>query len=213
MMMSDPRKSPNENLARIRREQAALLLERNRGKPQYRHAPNVGVSSRKILRPLSKKFGAGRNVLADHWPQIVGDKWAALSAPSRLHGTKEQKTLTITAKGPAASLILAKSSQFLSQINEFLGHDSVHKIIVKQGIVKARTHKSTPPPLSSPQTSPSNPKAQGTIQEKIQGKSAAAQLQSSLEPLGGDQLQQALGVLQKSVSKKSGPHKKPSETP
>lgn len=138
--MSEQGKSQS-GISRAQRTNILQYLERNRGNAQYRHAPSAGVSTNKILRPLAKKFGPGRNALQNHWPQIIGEKFARLSRPVAIRGGKTGKTLVIEAKGPACALIQANSSQLLGKINQFLGQGTVTKILVKQGSMKMQKPK------------------------------------------------------------------------
>ncbi len=130
--MKDLRKSQTD-LSREAKGNIIAFLERNRGNRQYRHAPSAGWSTNKIMRPLSKKFGPGKNALQNHWPQIIGEKWAALSKPISVRGGKDGKTLLIEAKGPAAALIQANAGQLIAKVNQFLGPNAIAKIKVKQG--------------------------------------------------------------------------------
>lgn len=133
--MREPRKSKIDKTDISRADRANVLryLEHNRGKRQYRHAPSAGWSTGKILKPLTKKFGTGRSDLQAHWSEIVGGKWAALSKPIAIRSSTTGRTLVIEAKGPAAALISANTSQLLAKINQFLGAGAITKINVKQG--------------------------------------------------------------------------------
>lgn len=136
--MSSQDKSQTEKTALTRSQRSSVLsyLERNRGNRQYRHAPSAGWSTNKILRPLSKKFTAGKSELQAHWAEIVGAKWAALSRPIAIRGGKDGKTLHIEAKGPAAALMQANTGQLLGKINQFLGAGTISKLSVKHGSIK-----------------------------------------------------------------------------
>ena len=114
-------------------------LQRNRGKPQYRHAPSAGRAANKVLRPLSRKFGPGVSSLRSQWPQIIGDRWAALSIPTAVRGRTGAKTLHIEVKGPAAAMLLADSAYILDRVNQYLGKGAISKIAVKQGRIKVKS--------------------------------------------------------------------------
>lgn len=157
--MSELGKSQTDR-KRIAQGNILAYLEHNRGKPQYRHAPSAAMATNRILRPLSKKFGPGKNALQNHWPQIIGEKWAALSRPMAIRGGKTGKSLLIEAKGPAAALIQANAGQLLGKINQFLGKDTITKIIVKQGSMKPNTQTAakTTAIKTSPEQQPSSVK-------------------------------------------------------
>ncbi len=126
---------------RKRRGNSLAYLQKNRGKPQYRHAPSASRATNKVLRPLSRKFGPGVNSLRAHWPEIIGQKWAALSKPTAVRGSIGAKTLQIEAKGPAAAMLQADSNQIRDKVNQFLGADTISKIVVKQGRIQINTKK------------------------------------------------------------------------
>ncbi len=174
-LMKSLGKSQSEKSLQNRKAHSAITryLERNRGNRQYRHAPSAGWSTGKVLKPLTKKFGPGRNALQGHWPEIVGEKWAMLSRPKAITGTKTGKTLVIEAKGPVAALMQANSGQYLAKINQFLGQGTVTKIIVKQGYV---TKTNT---LAAPQNPQPTTHMHSTLENTTQNR-----LQQALDNLG-----------------------------
>lgn len=136
--MKPPRKSENakSNADRATRGKIIAFLEKNRGKPQYRPTPSASTATNRVMRRLSKQFGPGANALQSHWPQIIGEKWAKVSRPAHVRGSKDGKTLTIIAQGPAATLIQANSGQLLDKINQFLGAGAISKLRVQQGQIQ-----------------------------------------------------------------------------
>lgn len=134
-LMKPPRKSETSKSGtdRVNRGKVISYLEKNRGKPQYRHTPSAAMAVNRVIRPLSKKFGPGASALTSHWPQIVGAKWAKLSRPRGMRGAKGEKTLIIEAQGPAATLLQANSGQLLNKINQFLGDGAITKLRIQQG--------------------------------------------------------------------------------
>ncbi len=134
-------KSKSKQTLAVREMRGRLnaYLLRNRGRQQYRHAPSAAQAASRVMRPLAKKFGAGVGTLRDHWPEIVGQKWAQLSQPHTLRGAKDAKILVIKAKGPAATLISANSDQLLAKINQFLGAGSVRTLKIIQSRMSGDT--------------------------------------------------------------------------
>ncbi len=140
----------NDLKSRAKRGNTLAYLQKHRGKPQYRHAPSASRAANKILRPLSRKFGPGVSSLRTQWAEIIGERWAVLSKPTAVRGTKGAKILYIDAKGPAAAMLQADSANILNKVNQFLGAGAIHKIIVKQG----RIHVNTTKPVSNEATKP-----------------------------------------------------------
>ncbi len=156
---------------RAARGNTLAYLQKHRGSPQYRHAPQAGRAANKILRPLSRKFGPGVSSLRSHWAEVIGERWAALSKPTAVRGNMGAKVLHIEAKGPAAAMLQADSANILAKVNQFLGAGAIAKIMVKQGRIKINSE----PNLSTPQPAP--------------------QMHNKLEEQGEDSLQTALNKL------------------
>ena len=100
-------------------------LDSQRGRPQARAMRSAGFTANKVLRPLARRHGktTSISVLRANWHQFAG-KYAKLSRPVRVQGTKGGRTVVVEAQGPAASLVSASSGQILSRINAFVGGSS-----------------------------------------------------------------------------------------
>ena len=109
-------------------------VESQRGRPQFRAAPNAGLAVSKVMRPLARKHGGGSSAMALEkiWPEIMGPRWSKISSPVRFVGGRDGRTLIISAPGPAASLILAQSGPILQRLNAHLGASHVRRIKVVQ---------------------------------------------------------------------------------
>ena len=136
---------------RVARGNTLAYLQKHRGSPQYRHAPQAGRATNKILRPLSRKFGPGVSSLRSHWAEVIGERWAALSKPTAVRGSLGAKTLHIEAKGPAAAMLQADSANILAKVNQFLGAGAITKIMVKQGRIRIKS-KPPQPEINVPPT-------------------------------------------------------------
>jgi len=119
---------------RHKRQILGQWVETQRGRPQYRAAPNAGLAVSKIMRPLARKHGGGRSAIALEkiWPDIMGPRWSKISSPVRFLGGRHGRTLIISAPGPAASLILAQSGPIIDRLNAHLGSGHVSRIKVVQ---------------------------------------------------------------------------------
>ena len=117
-----------------RRDRAAVhqWLNHQRGKRAFRPPPKAGHAVSKIMAPLSRKFGAGRSGLNEHWEQIVGARFARISTPVRFLGGKNGRTLLISAPGPAAALIMAAGNSIIDRANGYLGPGYIRHIKVVQ---------------------------------------------------------------------------------
>ncbi len=130
---------------RHERQLIGQWIETQRGRPQFRAAPNAGLAVSKIMRPLARKHGGGSSAqaLEKIWPEIMGPRWSKISSPIRFLGGKNGRTLIISAPGPAASLILAQSGPIIERLNAHLGSSHVSRIKVIQS-------RMTIPPRTEP---------------------------------------------------------------
>jgi len=102
-------------------------LETQRGRAQYRPPPRAARAVNKLIKPLAKKAGGSTANLRPHWPQIVGDKLARVSKPSRFASGARGRTLVIEAPSAAAALITSNSARILQRIETAIGpHDIAH---------------------------------------------------------------------------------------
>lgn len=106
-------------------------LETQRGRAQYRPPPRAARAVNKLIKPLAKKAGGSTANLRPHWPQIVGDKLARVSKPSRFASGARGRTLVIEAPSAAAALITSNSTRILQRIETAIGpHDIAHLKVI-----------------------------------------------------------------------------------
>lgn len=176
----------SQNPERLRKERQALAqwLNTQRGRPQYRHAPHAAHSLSKVIRPLSKKHGAGLSPIIENWTAIAGKRFAKHARPIRITGGREGRTLIIKAAGPASALVAASSGQILERLNTLLGYGHIARIKVTSGAMET---------TSIPQT---RQKARLSPLE-------TEQLQSGLETVSDIGLKEALEKLGRAALAKS----------
>ena len=112
---------------------------------------SAGYSATRLLKPMEKKYGKTSTVatIAKSWGDYAG-RFAKVSKPVRLSGTKAGTTLTVEALGPAASLIQADAGRIIERINSRLGSTTVSAIRVVNGqmardIAPIKAHKGLTP--------------------------------------------------------------------
>ncbi len=132
------------SLSRKDKQSIIHWLEGQRGKPQYRPTPIVGVAVNKVVRPLSKKYSGGSSatMLQKNWSDIVGTRWAKISTPLKFTGGREGRTLVISAPGAAATLIMAASGPIIERLNTHLGAGHVMKLRLIQNKLKTEAKTS-----------------------------------------------------------------------
>lgn len=177
--ISDADKAREEREARAA---TAKWLETQRGRPQYRAAPHARKAIARIMRPLSKKHGSGSTGLAQHWPDIIGARFAKFSRPLRFIGRDGDRALVLSAPGPAAALIMAASGSIIDRANTYLGPGHIQRLKIIQ--TKLKTDVST------------GPAPRGLTQQ------AGDRLQSGLENIKDPDLKKAFESLGRQVLSK-----------
>lgn len=189
------RLQPQDMTKRERDAKLAAFLDMQRGRAAIKPAARAARSVAKVLRPLSKKFGPSAGGLARHWPDIVGMKYARVSRPLRLHGSKDGLTLILSARGPAATLLQADGARIISAVNTYLGQGQVMRLKVVQGQISA---PADPVSVQAPRKSGAALSAPKTSRRGLTATETDA-LQKGLADVDNDRLKQALENLGRGV--------------
>ena len=75
-----------------------------------------------------KRFGFVQSALVTRWPEIVGERWAAASAPESLRfppGQKADGVLTIVVRGAHAPMMQHIAPEIVERVNRFFGYAAV----------------------------------------------------------------------------------------
>ncbi len=116
MPKSPPPETPRANRAR----QVSELL------------PDVG-------RAAFRRFGFVQSSVVSRWAEIVGDKYARVSAPESIRfpmGERVGGTLTLTVQGAHAPMMQHITPEIMERVNRFFGYAAVAKLVIRQGEVK-----------------------------------------------------------------------------
>ncbi len=95
-----------------------------------------------------------QSALVTRWPEIVGERWAAASAPESLRfppGQKADGVLTIVVRGAHAPMMQHIAPEIVERVNRFFGYAAVAKLTIRQGEVASVCPRSAPvPPREAP---------------------------------------------------------------
>ena len=96
--------------------------------------PSVGGAS-------FRRFGFVQSSIVSRWGEIVGARYAAVSAPESLrfpHGKRADGTLTLTVSGAHAVTMQHVLPEIIERVNRFFGYEAVAKVALKQGVIVKR---------------------------------------------------------------------------
>lgn len=119
--------------------------ERPRGGPARNIAdivPNIG-------RAAFRRFGFVQSSIVTRWGDIVGSKYAEVSAPESIRfpvGQKSSGTLNLIVASGFAPMMQHVLPEIVERVNRFFGYNAVAKVAMKQGMVERRDAERRPPP-------------------------------------------------------------------
>ena len=82
-----------------------------------------------------KRFGFVQGAVVSRWPEIVGERYARVSAPESIRfpaGKKEGGTLTLVVEGAHAPLMQHLAPTITERVNRFFGYHAVARIQFRQ---------------------------------------------------------------------------------
>ena len=105
--------------------------------------PDIGGAS-------FRRFGFVQSSVVTRWSEIVGERYATVSAPESIRfpqGKKSDGTLTLTVGGAHAPMIQHVLPVIIERVNRFFGYSAIVRVAIRQGEVKQRTTRAKPPEL------------------------------------------------------------------
>lgn len=125
-------------------KQPHSLPERARGGP----AKTVADLVPRVGQAAFKRFGFIQSAIVSRWPEIVGDKYANVSAPESIrfpHGKKADGTLTLVVERAFGPMIQHVQPVILERVNRFFGYQAVARLVLRTGNI-ARAEPKAPAP-------------------------------------------------------------------
>lgn len=101
-----------------------------------------------------RRFGFVQSAIVSRWPDIVGERWAGVSAPESLRfppGKKADGTLTLVVRGAHAPTMQHITPEIAERVNRFFGYTAVARVTIRQGEVAPRAVRRT---LTTPAPAP-----------------------------------------------------------
>ena len=123
-----------------------------------------------------KRFGFVQGAVVSRWAEIVGERYAKVSAPESIRfpvGKKSDGTLTLSVEGAHAPLMQHLAPLIMERVNRFFGYRAVATVAFRQG-----RHAKPAPKVERP-PSAAVPKALGEGLRQI----ADPELRACLESL------------------------------
>lgn len=115
----------------------------NRSRAMAELLPDVGGAA-------FRRFGFVQSSIVSRWPEIVGERLAAASAPESIRfppAMKQDGVLTLTVKGAHAAMLQHVTPEIIERVNRFFGYAAVARVQIRQGEVIGPAPRRAPPSL------------------------------------------------------------------
>jgi hypothetical protein len=98
-----------------------------------------------------RRFGFVQLSIVSRWREIVGERYAAVSAPESIRfpaGKRSCGVLNLVVEGAHAPMIQHVAPTIVERVNRFFGYAAVERVAFRQGIVQVAKAKSRSAPPS-----------------------------------------------------------------
>jgi hypothetical protein len=102
-----------------------------------------------IGRAAFRRFGFVQSSVVSRWDEIVGARYAAVSAPEMIRfpiGKKADGTLELIVEGAQATMMQHVFPEIIERVNRFFGYNAIARIKMRQGAVSAPIPRKKPEP-------------------------------------------------------------------
>jgi hypothetical protein len=132
-----------------------MTERKSRGKPQKDEPRRRGQRAVGDLLPdigaaAFKRFGFVQAAIVSRGGEIVGPRYAEVSAPESIRfpqGKKSDGTLTLSVTGAHAPMMQHVAPAIMERINQFFGYAAVSRVVIRQGAMAAPRSRAAPSSL------------------------------------------------------------------
>lgn len=114
----------------------------NRVRPVSELLPQIGGVA-------FKRFGFVQSAVVSRWHEIVGDRYARVSAPESIRfpqGKRADGVLTLTVGGAHATMMQHIAPEIVERVNRFFGYAAVARVVFRHGEVRRPARATARPP-------------------------------------------------------------------
>jgi hypothetical protein len=114
----------------------------NRARAVSELLPDVG-------RAAFRRFGFIQSSVVSRWSEIVGERYARVSAPESIRfpqGQRAEGVLTLVVAGAHAPMMQHIAPEIVERVNRFFGYRAVARVAIRQGEVARPAQPAAPEP-------------------------------------------------------------------
>lgn len=155
--------------------------------PRGGRARTVAEMLPDIGRAAYRRFGFVQSAVVSRWAEIVGERYAGISAPESIRfpqGQRSDGVLTLSVVGAHAPMMQHVAPEIVERVNRFFGYPAVARVSIRQGSAVAPPRPRPAPPSLKP---------------------LPVELGDSLRAIGDPELKAVLESLARGVAASDGP--------
>lgn len=118
-------------------------------RPRGGRARSVSEIVPDVGRAAFRRFGFVQSSVVSRWAEIVGARYAGLSAPESIRfapGRRADGVLTLTVPGAHAPMMQHLVPVIVERVNRFFGYAAIARVVIRQGDLPAPRVRPAPPP-------------------------------------------------------------------
>jgi len=103
--------------------------------------------------PAFRRMGFVQHAVVTRWPEIVGPRYAAVTAPESIRfppGKKSGGVLNLAVERAHATMLQHVVPVIIERVNRFFGYPAVDRVALRQGRVIAPAERTAPPTALAP---------------------------------------------------------------
>lgn len=107
-------------------------------KPRGGRARRMGEMLPDVGGTAFRRFGFVQSSIVSRWKEIVGDRYATVSAPESIRfpqGKRSEGVLTLAVGGAHAPMMQHVVPVIVERVNRFFGYAAVARVVIRQGEV------------------------------------------------------------------------------
>ena len=119
--------------------------------PRSRRARAVSDMLPAVSGAAFRRFGFVQSSIVSRWREIVGERYAAVSAPESIRfppGRRSAGVLSLVVEGAHAPMMQHVAPTIVERVNRFFGYAAVERVSIRQGIVQVEKARSRAAPPS-----------------------------------------------------------------
>jgi hypothetical protein len=123
------------------------------GTPRGGRTRTVAEMLPDIGRAAYRRFGFVQSAVVSRWSEIVGERYAGVSAPESIRfpqGQRSEGVLTLGVVGAHATMMQHVAPEIIDRVNRFFGYPAVARVVIRQGATPRPVATRTPPPSLKP---------------------------------------------------------------